>query len=130
MKGELHMAMAKTRDFFEQVNQAFLDGDAAFIAENVTEDVVWTMVGEDVVRGKAAFVEIMEKMDVDSHQDATLTIDSVIANGPQAAVTGKMSGRMENGEMKTYQYCDVYLLDEQQNGKIKELTSFVIEMKG
>lgn len=123
------MDVLKTQDFFERVNQAFLEGDSAFIAENVTDDVVWTMAGEGVIRGKAAFVEFMEKMGTGGEQEGTLTIDQVITSGPRAAVTGKMSGKMETDEVKTYMYCDVYFLDEGQNGKIKELTSFVIEMK-
>ncbi|MDN7240795.1 nuclear transport factor 2 family protein [Planococcus sp. N028] len=122
------MAIMKTRDFFEQVNQAFLDNDTSFIKENVTEDVVWTMAGEGVIRGKTAFVEFMEKMGMGDDRDGTLTIDNIITEGPQTAVIGKMTGTME-GVMKTYLYCDIYLLDEQQNGKIKELTSFVTEMK-
>ncbi|MGI2326831.1 nuclear transport factor 2 family protein [Planococcus sp. YIM B11945] len=123
------MSVLKTQGFFEQVNQAFLEGDADFIAKNVTDDVVWTMAGEETIRGKAAFVEMLEKMDSQSDSGATLTIDAIILDGPRAAVTGKMTGRMESGEEKGYVYCDLYLLDELQNGKIKELTAFVVEKK-
>lgn len=123
------MVVMKTQDFFEQFNQATLDGNIAFIAQCVAEDFVWITGSEGAIRGKAAFVEFLEKMQPETKPETSLTVDNIIASGLQAAVTGKMTGKKESGETKTYMYCDVYKFDEQQPDKIKELTNYVVELK-
>jgi ketosteroid isomerase-like protein len=119
----------KSKDFFEQINQAFLEGNADFIAENVSEDVVWTMAGEKNLYGKEAFVQVLNEMESGNERDAELTIERIIETDLEAAVIGRMSGKDESGELKSYMYCDVYRFDEDGSGKIKELTAFIVETK-
>lgn len=119
----------KSKDFFEQINQAFLEGNADFIAENVSEDVVWTMAGEKSLYGKEAFVQVLNEMESDSDRDAELTIERIIETDLEAAVISRMSGKDESGELKSYMYCDVYRFDDDGSGKIKELTAFIVETK-
>lgn len=119
----------KSKDFFEQINQAFLEGNADFIAENVSEDVVWTMAGEKSLYGKEAFVQVLNEMESGNERDAELTIERIIKTDLEAAVIGRMSGKDDSGDLKSYMYCDVYRFDEDGSGKIKELTAFIVETK-
>lgn len=51
------MVVTKNNEFFRHVNEAFFNGDAEFISENVTDDVVWTMVSNEPISGKQAFLD-------------------------------------------------------------------------
>lgn len=54
-----------------------------------------------------------------------LTIHTIITDGKSAAVNGEMKAP----DGKTYVFCDVYELSGFKNPKIKEITSYVIELK-
>ena len=42
-------------EFIKQFNIAFAKGDVAFLTENVTEDIVWIMIGDQKIEGIKAF---------------------------------------------------------------------------
>lgn len=43
---------APKREFLKAINVAFVKGDVAFLLESVTEDIVWTLVGNKTIEGK------------------------------------------------------------------------------
>lgn len=116
-------------DFFRDFNAAFFNGDQQFVSGHVTEDVVWMMVGNEAIRGKKAFLDAAFGMG--GYTEMAFTIDSIVIQSLEAAAKGTMAMPGKNGESKTYAYCDFYLLDKdlEQEGKIKEMVSFVIEIK-
>lgn len=120
------MVVTKNQEFFRHVNEAFFTGDQEFISQNVTEDVVWTMVGSEPIRGKQAFLDAA--FGVGGFMQMEFTIDSLITHGMDAAVKGTMI-MTDEGSVKTYAYSDFYRLNKPKEGKIQELTSFVIELK-
>lgn len=54
--------MAQNQEFFQQINQAFADGDVDFIMEHVADDVEWRIVGDSLIQGEEAVREMLEPM--------------------------------------------------------------------
>ncbi len=113
--------------FIVRFNEAFASGDIEVIAESITDDVVCNMVGHKTLNGKEAFMD-----EVNSMKDVkmiSLTIENVITHGITAAANGEMETiDSESGKSKKYKYCDVYLLRGFKNPKIKEISSYIIEV--
>lgn len=119
--------MTEKEQFLRKFNEAFASGDIATITESVTDHIRWVMVGDQTIEGKNALAEALESMVPPNGM--TMSIDSVITHGREAAVHGIITMKDEAGADKTYAFCDVYRFNGLKNGKISELTSFVIEMK-
>ena len=49
-------------EFLNDFSIAFAKGDVEFIAESVTNEIVWNIVGERKIEGKEKFMEELEKM--------------------------------------------------------------------
>ncbi|SEP99084.1 nuclear transport factor 2 family protein [Piscibacillus halophilus] len=112
--------------FFEEFNQAFMTGDVDFILDSVTDDVRWEMVGDDMIVGKEALREALGG--VKTNDTFKLTIYNTITHGTAASVNGVITFTTKEGEHKKFGFCDVYRLSSHKSGKIKELTSYVVEM--
>jgi ketosteroid isomerase-like protein len=125
-KGAKDMSVVTNQQFFAKVNQAFIEGDIDFLADHVTDDVVWTMYGNKTV-GREAFMDCVKEMGMGNDTSVELTIEKLIAGGNEVALKGKVLANTETGKEKVYTYCDVYEMDG--SGKIKELTSFILDMK-
>ncbi|WP_416148361.1 nuclear transport factor 2 family protein [Salipaludibacillus sp. HK11] len=118
----------KTQEFIQKFNEAFATNDIRFIEESVTDDVVWIMKGDTVINGKSEMVETLNNMD--NGGSFELTIDHIITHGKTAAANGTMKVINSTGEDGAiYAFCDIYKLSSSKDGKIKELTSYLIEEK-
>ncbi|MEX0771938.1 MAG: nuclear transport factor 2 family protein [Balneolales bacterium] len=116
--------MTEKGKFIQKFNEAFAKSDTEYLSNNVTDDVHWTMHGDFAVRGKKAFIEALNQMEAD--EPFELTIKNIITHGNTAAVDGTMKTPSGN---KTYAFCDVYKFNGFKNPKIKEMTSYVLEVK-
>ena len=114
-------------DFFKKINEAFANSNTDFIVANVTDDITWTVIGEFTVKGKEEFAAMLKKME--GAQSSDLQFDSIITQGSRAAVSGSLKMRDDSGGEKIYAFCDIYKLDKEEYGKIKEMTSYVAEVK-
>jgi hypothetical protein len=108
--------------FLKQLNIAFAEGDLAFVADSVTEDIAWHIVGDRRIQGKDDFVEALEQMK--DRKAAALIISKVITHGKEGAVNGEI--KMMDG--KNYAYCDVYEFKGAKGASIKSIQSYVIEI--
>ena len=122
------MKTAKNTDFFRQFNDAFFQGDRQFIEENITEDVVWTIVGSEPIVGKQAFLDVAFGMG-EGYTDMDYTTELSLTNGREAALKGRMIRKGTGDAPKIYAYSDFYVLNDDDEGKIKEVTTFSIELK-
>ncbi|MGH2317926.1 nuclear transport factor 2 family protein [Planococcus sp. SE5232] len=122
------MKTARNTDFFRQFNGAFFQGDRQFIEESIAEDIVWTIVGSEPIKGKQAFLDVAFGVD-DGYTDMEYTTELSLTNGREAALKGKMIRKGTGDVPKIYAYCDFYVLDDEDEGKIKEMTTFVVELK-
>lgn len=116
--------MTQKGKFLKEFNEAFARSDINFILENVTDDISWIAVGDFSVKGKEEFTHALEKMK--SEKAYQIKINNIITHGDSAAVDGVM--KMPDSE-KSYAFCDVYKFSGFKNPKVKELSSYVIEMK-
>ena len=110
-------------NFLEKLTIAFAKGDSKFILGSVTDDIRWTIVGDTSVQGKDHFAAVLESMKNDKAVE--LTIDHVSTHGKAGAVSGTI--KLKNG--KTRSFCDVYKFSNAKGTHIKEITSYVIEIK-
>lgn len=118
--------MTKKRRFLQRLQEAFASSDTTYIAEQVTDDVRWTIIGDRTIDGKEAFVAALKEMEVDAPME--LSVGHIITNGDTASVDGTIRMPDHIGGGKAYAFCDVYELRGSENPKIKEMTSYVIEI--
>lgn len=113
----------KTQEFLEEINKAFARSDSEFILQHVTDDIKWTVQGDFSIQGKENFAGELKKME--SPDPFDLKINNIITHGRSAAV----DGIMKSPDGKTYAFCDVYQFRGLKNPTIKEMTSYVVEVK-
>lgn len=106
--------------FLKDFNIAFGKGDVAFLANNVTDEIVWDIIGDEKIEGKQRFMEELEKMK--SHKTAQLVIHQILSHGKGGAANGTIT--LQDG--KTYAFADFYEFKGVKDLKIKSITSYVI----
>lgn len=111
---------APKREFLKEINIAFAKGDSDFLRENVTDTIVWNIIGDRKIEGKEKFIEELEKMKMEKASE--LILDRVLTHGKEGAVNGVM--KMQNG--KKYAFADFYEFNGAKGTKIKSITSYVI----
>jgi uncharacterized protein len=111
---------ARHKAIIEDVNDAFRRGDTEAFLAHCTDDVVWSMVGDRPITGKAAIRTWMQSM---PGQPPTFTVRVVAADGDYVFAQGEMS-MAENGRPVPYAFCDVYRFS---GDRIAELKAFVIK---
>lgn len=107
------------RKFIKEFNIAFAKGNADFIIDHVSDDIVWIIHGDKTIVGKEDFIkeiQIMQKKIADE-----LTLKSIITHGREASANGeiKMNGN-------SYMFCDVYGFNSASGKIIKTMESYVI----
>lgn len=120
------MATAKS-DFLKEFNEAFIQGNKEFVLNAVTDDIKWTMVGENEIHGKDAFEKAFCEMPQEGRLE--LTIKTIITHGITAAVEGTIYLTNDLQEKKAYAFCDTYRFNKFKDGRIKEMTSYIIKVK-
>jgi len=117
--------VTETQKMLKKFNEAFADGDHEYIINQVTDDIVWTMVGADVVKGKEQFAASIREMG--ESPPGEVRLGHIITHGKMAAVNGEVITKTEDGSARTYAFCDVMKLSGFKDAKISELTSYMIE---
>lgn len=116
-------ANAPRKEFIRDFNIAFAENKKDKILEFMADDIIWNMVGGQVLHGKEEAAKMLDTMI--GYQAEELILHTIVTHGDTAAA---------NGEMKflilTVNFCDVYkFTGNDKNAKIKELTSYGIELK-
>ena len=119
--------MTPREEFLRKFNSAFLTNDVNYIVNQLTDDVVWDMVGDQKLSGKAKVKEAMEAMG-GSMKILEMHVEQCIVQGHQAAVYGKMK-MLEKGNEVAFGFCDIYIFSETENDKIKAMNSYVVFLK-
>lgn len=118
--------MTAPTTFLQQFNDAFLKGDIHYIAEQVTDDIVWEMVGEFKIKGMDAFKNSLQKMV--GMETLDMQILNTIIDGKNAAVNGAMKVKEPSGNIRHFGFCDVYEFNSEEN-KIQNMTSYVLPVE-
>lgn len=119
--------MNTTEKFLRDINEAFASNNSGFIIENVTEDIEWSIVGDSSIKGKENFKKTLKDMEVP--ENMKLEISNILVQEEIAVVEGYIDMGKMSGKLKKYAFCDIYKLTGKEKPKIKELISYVIELK-
>ena len=109
------------KEFLKELNIAFAKGNADFIVDHASEDIIWTIHGDKNIIGKEAFSEeihVMKQYTADE-----MTLHNIITHGREASANGEM--RMGDA---TYAFCDVYRFTNTTSMILKEMQSYVIKV--
>ena len=115
--------MTHKEAFLQKLNEAFAKGDIEALLDHLTADIRWTIIGEKSIHGKEAFKKAMKEMEDEGPMK--LSVKNIITHGDMAAVDGTMT----SPKGKSYGFCDVYKISGYKNPKVKEMTSYVLELK-
>lgn len=110
------------REFLKDFNVAFGKGNTKFLTDNVTDDIVWKMVGDKTIEGKEAFSKAIHKMA--DQKVAECVIEKVVTHGKEGAVNGII--KMEKG--KEYAFSDFYEFKNTKSTDLRTITSYVIQI--
>jgi hypothetical protein len=109
-------------EFLKEINIAFVEGNSDFLIESVTDNIVWKIIGDRIIEGKEKFKNELEKMN--SEKASELKLNRILTHGKEGAVSGII--KMENG--KEYAFSDFYEFRSAKGDKVKEITSYIIEI--
>jgi hypothetical protein len=109
--------------FLEKLTIAIAKGDAKFILRSITEDARWTIVGERVIEGQEALAESLER--IKHNEIAELTMYHIATHGKAGAVNGRL--KLKGG--RTQAFCNVYEFGNAKGVNVREITSYVIEIR-
>jgi hypothetical protein len=107
----------------QKLTIAFANVDSKYIVSNVTDNFRWKIVREKLIRGKEHLARALEQ--AKSDKAAELTIHHVSTHGKSGAVNG--TKKWKNG--KTQAFCDVYEFKDTKGSSVREIASYVIEIK-
>jgi|SRR5690554_4237536 len=119
---DLNCGNSPKMEFIKEFNIAFAKGNETFLLDSVTDDIIWSIIGEKDINGKDKFANELREMK--GIQASELKLDSILSHGKYGAANGLMI--MPNGEK--YAFSDVYLFSNTKGSKIKTITSYVIKI--
>lgn len=113
---------APKKELLRDFKIAFVKGDIEYLLQNTTDDIQWTMVGDQIFEGKEQVTKMLEQ--TRKTKTAELALYNIITHGNTGAVNGV--SKLENGALVAF--CDVYRFSSNaKNAKIKEISSYVIK---
>ena len=114
---------APKKELIKDLTIYFASYDIHKVTEYLSDDVSWTLVGDEPIAGKEHFVAALHEM---SHNKAVeLTINSIITHGKEAAINGEMI--MEDGNK--FGFSDFYEFSSAGSSIVKSIVSYVIQLK-
>ena len=119
--------MKEREKLLEKLNEAFAKCDIDFLANSVTEDITWNIVGEKIISGKKDFEKALDRM---RHGGPTeIKVNEIIISEDRSVVEGIVEFYVEPGKKKKYAFCDVYIFSKKEKTKFKELRTYVALIK-
>ena len=113
----------KNKTILQQANAAVAKGDHEGFLAHCTDDVEWTFVGDQTLRGKTAVREYMKATYIEPPR---FRVDQLIAEGDFVTALGDIELKDATGRLVRSAYCDVWRI---RDGKLAELRAFVVEIK-
>jgi ketosteroid isomerase-like protein len=111
------------KEIIREVNKSFMTKDLDGILKHVADDVQWDMPGAFSHKGKEAFGKeasnaFIGKLEIKSRTE--------VAEGDHVVVEGEVEAQFAGSKTFKAVFLDIYRLE---NGKIKEMRSYVIPEK-
>lgn len=116
--------MTPNKATVDRYMEAFRKSDHAGVLACLTDDVEWVLPGCFDIKGKAAFdKEIEDDCYVGS---PTIHVDRMVEEGDVVVAEGRVQSARSDGGTLNAVFCDVF---EMENGKIRKLVSYLMEVK-
>jgi uncharacterized protein len=122
--GKLRGYMSDNKRIVQKYIEGFRTTDRESILSCVTDDVEWNIPGTFVSRGKAAFNEHI--VDPGFVGQPVIDVTRLVEEGNVVVAEGTVLARRDNGTELPLVFCDVF---EMESGKIRRLTSYLMEAK-
>lgn len=119
--------MKDREKLIRKFNEAFAQCDTEFLAQSVTEDIEWKIVGEKTISGKKNFEDSLDRMRKGG--PTTITVYDIINDGEKSVVEGMVEFKVEPGKIMRYAFCDVYIFSAKDTSKFQELRTYVTQLK-
>ncbi|HVE60827.1 MAG TPA: nuclear transport factor 2 family protein [Chitinophagaceae bacterium] len=114
--------MTENKKTIEKYIEGFKASDHSKILSCLTEDIYWEVPGFFSITGKQAFDKEIEN---DAFVGSpNITITRMIEEDNVVVAEGTVQSSKKDGGMLDAVFCDVF---EMENGKIKRLTSYLME---
>jgi hypothetical protein len=109
--------------FVQKLTIVFAKGDSKYILGNLTDDIRWNIVGDELIQGKENFAKALEQRK--AGKAAQLTVQHISTYGKSGAANGTI--KFKNGKIRAF--CDVYEFKDTKGSSVKGITSHVIEIE-
>lgn len=119
--------MREKEEFIRDFNEAFSNNDLDFILNNMSDNIVWNMIGEKTIEGKKAVKEFMEPMS--KIETLELELLGIVSREQSAAAHGRMKIKDSSGGIKSFGFADFYEFEGINIPKVSKMTSYVVENK-
>ncbi len=116
--------MSGNKKTIERYMDGFRNSDHEQILSCLTDDVVWRMPGAFDIVGKKAFDKEIENPAFQGRPD--ITVSRMIEENDVVIAEGKVQAKRKDGGILDAVFCDVF---EMMNGKIRQLISYLVEVK-
>jgi ketosteroid isomerase-like protein len=119
--------MGDREKLLRKFNEAFAKCDTDFLAESVTDDIEWKIIGEKVISGKKEFEKSLARMKVGGPLE--IIVNDIILAEERSVVEGIVQFKVEPGKVMKYAFCDVYIFSDSDENKFRELRTYVTNIK-
>jgi ketosteroid isomerase-like protein len=116
--------MTENKRTVDEYMEAFEKGDHERVLSCLTDDVEWDIPGAFHVFGKEAFDGEIENEGFVGHP--AIAVTRMTEENDVVIAEGTVRAQKKDGDFLNLRYCDVF---DMQNGKIKRLTSYLMEVK-
>ncbi|KFF00025.1 nuclear transport factor 2 family protein [Chryseobacterium luteum] len=106
----------------ENANKAITKGDHETFLSYLTDDIIWTFVGEQVISGKD---QVRRYINDTYRQPPKFDVETLIEEGNYVTAVGRIALMNKNDEWIEYNYCDIWRFED---AKMAELKAFVIKI--
>jgi len=110
------------RQVLTTANDAISRADHEGFLAHCTDDVVWYLVGDRTIRGKA---ELKAYLDTTYVRPPEFDIQLLVSDADHVVATGRITITGGDGGRTTSEYCDVWTL---RDGGLAELRVYAIEV--
>lgn len=112
---------APKKELIRNLTIAFASYDLDQVMPHLSDQIEWTLVGDETIVGKEHFRSELEKMS--DNKAVELSIHQIITHGKEAAIQGEMV--MHNGNV--FAIADFYEFTSASGKTVKTITSYVIK---
>jgi uncharacterized protein len=111
----------RNKSILQEANAAISKGNIEGFLSFCAEDIEWTTVGEETIKGKEALRQWMATAYVEPPE---YTLVNLIAEGDFLVALGDITLKDKEGKPRNHAYCDVWRF---RDDTMVELRAFVVE---